>query len=250
MTPEQKELVQSSFEKVKPIADIAATLFYGRLFELDPKLENLFTGDLSEQGHKLMQMIGLAVKGLDRADELESLLRELGARHVGYGVEERDYETVGTALLWTLERGLGDAFTSDVRNAWMSVYEFLAREMKTGAKESLLVTAAPTEQQPSICPGGDRSGWRSYFPAANRASKKAETEMQADDNFEAITGRFATTLLALVFALLTFAATAQANTYTVSTEADNGDDANPTAGSRRKAIVDANNHLASVAFHK
>lgn len=195
MTPEQKELVQTSFEQVKPIAATAATLFYDRLFELDPRLEHLFTGDRNEQGRKLMHMIGLAVKGLNRADELESLLRNLGARHAGYGVEEHDYEAVGMALIWTLEQGLGDAFTSEVRNAWVAVYEFFAREMKAGARDAVLVTTVPTGQQATACRGADRSGWRGYFPAAaNQALKKREAEMPTEDNFETsfeCRGRFA-----------------------------------------------------------
>src|SRR5438046_2324419 len=120
MTPEQKNSVQTSFEKVKPIADIAAALFYGFLFKLDPHLERLFKGDLENQGRMLMQMIGLAVRGLDHLDEIVPLLHELGARHAGYGVEERDYETVRAALLSTLKRGLGDEFTPAVKEAWIA----------------------------------------------------------------------------------------------------------------------------------
>ena len=54
MTPEQKTLVQNSFEQVLPIADVAAELFYGRLFELDPSLRHLFRGDMKAQGRALM----------------------------------------------------------------------------------------------------------------------------------------------------------------------------------------------------
>src|SRR5712672_3072269 len=132
MTPEQKQLVQSSFGKVAPIAETAATLFYGRLFTIDPDLEQLFKGDLEEQGRKLMRMLGMAVKGLDRLDQLIPMLHDLGARHAGYGVTERDYDTVRQALLWTLEQGRGDAFTPEVRKAWTVVYEMLADAMKTG----------------------------------------------------------------------------------------------------------------------
>src|SRR3954468_4998726 len=118
MTPEQKNLVQTSFEKIKPIAKTAAALFYGRLFDLDPSLERLFKGDLDGQGQKLMHMIGLAVKGLNRPTELLPVLHELGERHAAYGVAEHDYDAVGAALLWTLERGLGEAFNPKVREAW------------------------------------------------------------------------------------------------------------------------------------
>lgn len=122
MTAEQKRLVQASFAKVQPIADAAAAMFYARLFELDPSVRPLFKTDLTEQGQKLMRMIGMAVNGLERLDELVPAVRQLGIRHVGYGVTDAHYDTVAAALLWTLERGLGLDFTPDVERAWVEVY--------------------------------------------------------------------------------------------------------------------------------
>jgi hemoglobin-like flavoprotein len=133
MTPAEKVLVQQTFAKVVPIADQAAALFYGRLFEMDPSLRPLFKTDLVEQGKKLMQMIGFAVKGLDTLDQLVPAVQNLGRRHAGYGVTDVHYETVGGALLWTLEKGLGPAFTPDVKAAWVTVYTLLATTMKAGA---------------------------------------------------------------------------------------------------------------------
>ena len=132
MTNEQIKLVQDSFRQVAPIAETAAQLFYARLFELDPDLELLFKGNLSEQGRKLMQMLGLAVNSLDRMEQLLPVARSLGARHVTYGVRDRDYSTVGEALLWTLRKGLGPAFTPDVEAAWSNVYATLASAMQSG----------------------------------------------------------------------------------------------------------------------
>ena len=129
----QKELVQTSFAQVRPIADAAAALFYGRLFELDPTLRPLFKGDMKEQGRKLMDMITLAVKGLDRPEALLPALAALGRRHAVYGVNEHDYETVGEALLWTLEQGLGPSFTPEVREAWEALYGFVAGAMRGAA---------------------------------------------------------------------------------------------------------------------
>jgi hemoglobin-like flavoprotein len=129
MTPVQKRLVQNSFEQVAPISELAASLFYGRLFELDPRLRHLFKGDLQEQGRKLMQMLGVVVKGLDRLDELVGAAQALGQRHVAYGVKDQDYETVGAALLWTLAQGLGAAFTPEVKEAWMAAYKLLTASM-------------------------------------------------------------------------------------------------------------------------
>ena len=129
----QKALVQTSFAQVRPIADAAAALFYRRLFELDPTLRPLFKGDMEEQGRKLMEMIELAVKGLDRHEALLPALAALGRRHAGYGVNESDYETVGEALLWTLEQGLGPSFTPDISEAWAALYRFVADTMREGA---------------------------------------------------------------------------------------------------------------------
>jgi hemoglobin-like flavoprotein len=134
MTPKEKSLVQQTFGLVVPIADKAATLFYGRLFELDPTLKALFKGDMRAQGKKLMQMIGLAVSELDALDELVPMVEALGRRHAGYGVKDADYDTVASALLWTLEQGLGAAFTPEVRSAWTTVYLLLASTMKSAAK--------------------------------------------------------------------------------------------------------------------
>jgi hemoglobin-like flavoprotein len=133
MTPEQKVLVQTTFAKVAPIADTAASLFYGKLFELDPSLRPLFSGDMTEQGRKLMRMIGMAVAGLDRPNDLLPIVCQLGVRHVGYGVKDAHYDTVATALVWTLEQGLGADFTADVRDAWVTVYTLLAGTMKEAA---------------------------------------------------------------------------------------------------------------------
>ena len=130
MNGEQINLVQESFGKVVLIADTAAALFYGRLFDIDPALEPLFKGDMVEQGRKLMQMIGVAVKSLDRLEQVLPAVRALGARHAGYGVREKDYDTVGSALIWTLKKGLGDGFTPETEAAWAEVYTTLAGVMK------------------------------------------------------------------------------------------------------------------------
>ena len=146
MTNDQIKLVQESFRQVAPIAEAAAQLFYARLFELDPDLELLFKGNLSEQGRKLMQMLGLAVNSLDRMEQLLPVLRSLGTRHVIYGVRDKDYDTVGKALLWTLRKGLGEGFTRDVEAAWSHAYATMASAMRsgTGAPAGAVVTLAET----------------------------------------------------------------------------------------------------------
>ena len=136
MTPEQAELVKSSWAKVVPIEAAAAELFYGKLFELDPSLKPLFKGNMVEQGKKLMKMINTAVNGLDRLDAIVPAVQQLGVRHIAYGVKDEHYDTVGAALLWTLEAGLGDAFTDETKAAWATVYGVLADTMKAAAAEA------------------------------------------------------------------------------------------------------------------
>lgn len=137
MTFEESNLIKSSFRLVVPIADQAAALFYARLFELDPSLRALFHGDMAEQGKKLMQTLGFAVSSIDRIETIVPGVRQLGLRHAAYNVKEQHYETVGAALLWTLEKGLGANFTPDTRAAWAKVYWLLAETMKAGARDGL-----------------------------------------------------------------------------------------------------------------
>lgn len=137
LTNEEIQAVQSSWEKCVPIADKAAELFYGKLFELDPDLKPLFKGDMQEQGKKLMTMITVAVNGLNDLEKIVSAVKALGVRHVGYGVKDSHYDTVGSALIWTLGKGLGEEFTDALKAAWIKVYTLLATTMKGAAADSL-----------------------------------------------------------------------------------------------------------------
>lgn len=134
MTPMQKTLVQQSFKQVVPIAETAATIFYERLFATTPDVRPLFKSDLTEQKKKLVQMLAYCVGKLDAPDELLPAVRALGQRHVGYGVASEHYDSVGAALLWTLQTGLGAAFTPEVKDAWTAVYGVLAATMQEGAR--------------------------------------------------------------------------------------------------------------------
>lgn len=129
------DLVQSSFAKVQPIADTAAELFYQRLFELSPSLRPLFKGSMEDQQRKLMSTLAIAVEGLRQPAAIIKAVQELGKRHAGYGVKAEYYEVVGEALLWTLEQGLGEAFTPQVRRAWEEAYKFLSEIMKDAAAQ-------------------------------------------------------------------------------------------------------------------
>lgn len=129
MTPEQKDLVQASFAKVVPIADQAAILFYDELFNQDPSLRSLFPDDMTEQRRKLMATLATAVSHLRNWDAIASAVQALDQRHVAYGVKSSNYDTVGAALIATLEKGLGDAFTTEVRKAWIACYVAISAEM-------------------------------------------------------------------------------------------------------------------------
>ena len=134
MNRQQIDLVRTSFALVQPIAAQAAAIFYDKLFAADPSLRALFRGDMAHQGERLMTMIGSAVGLLDRPDTLLPVLRQLGARHGGYGVVDAHYASVGTALLQTLEQGLGAALTPEVRDAWVETYGLISRTMIEAAR--------------------------------------------------------------------------------------------------------------------
>jgi nitric oxide dioxygenase len=126
MTPENIALVKESHSLVVPIAEQAADLFYQRLFTIAPETKALFAGDMKDQGRKLMATIAVVVGSLDCLDKILPSVRDLAVRHVGYGVEDRHYAKVGEALIWTLEAGLGDAFTPQRKAAWVETYTLLA----------------------------------------------------------------------------------------------------------------------------
>ncbi|ETW95284.1 MAG: hypothetical protein ETSY1_31250 [Candidatus Entotheonella factor] len=132
----QAWLVQSSWKHVRPIADQAATLFYDKLFELDPSIKPLFAHtEMKEQQKKLMQTMTVVVNGLNRLDKMVPAVQALGKRHIDYGVQADHYSTVGAALLWTLQQGLGEAFTPEVEEAWSVTYTVLAGTMQGAAAE-------------------------------------------------------------------------------------------------------------------
>lgn len=133
-TPKQKELVQTTFKQLEPIAEHAAQFFYNKLFELDPSLKTLFNSNIKDQGRKLVSMLNTAVKGLDNHTYLIQVLHSLGRKHMHYRVQEEHYDTVATALLHTLETGLGESWTEEVEDAWLAIYTLLATTMKDATK--------------------------------------------------------------------------------------------------------------------
>jgi hemoglobin-like flavoprotein len=135
MDQNQQALVRASFAKVAPIADQAGAMLYENMFAIEPDLRRLFKIDIATQGVKIMAVLKIAIANLDRLDAVLPTVRELGRKHVGYGVTEKDYDTGGIALLKTLEAALGDDFTPAVRGAWAACYEAIVGEMKAAAAE-------------------------------------------------------------------------------------------------------------------
>lgn len=161
MTPEQKQLVKKSWAKVLPIKETAAELFYGRLFEVYPEVKPYFkTGDMTEQGRKLMAMLNTAVSGLDNLEALIEPLKKSGKAHKGYGVKAEDYDKVADAFLWTLGQGLGDAFTEEVKDAWVVTYTTVATVMIEGAEY---------EAEP-VKPAARPKWWQTVFGAKATAT--------------------------------------------------------------------------------
>jgi nitric oxide dioxygenase len=126
MTPDQVKLVQQSFAKVAPISETAAVLFYDRLFEIAPQVKAMFPADLTEQRKKLMATLAVVVNGLGNLESILPAASALARRHVSYGARAEHYPVVGAALLWTLEKGLGDAWTPETAAAWTAAYGALS----------------------------------------------------------------------------------------------------------------------------
>ena len=131
MDPAEQELVRASFARVAVMPEVAAALFYERLFSINPSFRPLFTNDMRIQGVKLMAMLAIIVDNLHQPGETLSSIQDLAKRHVEYGVKLADYDTLKDALLWTLEQVLAEDLTPEVRNAWAVCYQELADEMKS-----------------------------------------------------------------------------------------------------------------------
>jgi hemoglobin-like flavoprotein len=130
MTSEDIALVQESWRKIEPAKEIAAELFYMKLFELDPALREVFGDDLKERHKRFTQILAATVRGLDRVDVLLPAVRELGIRHPLFGAIDEHHASVASALLWTLEKGLRKDFTPDVKSAWIKTYGVLSQTMR------------------------------------------------------------------------------------------------------------------------
>ena len=131
MTPEQKLLIKKSFEQLVPQSNTVACLFYDRLFQLNPMLQALFKSAIVQQGHKFIDVLSIIVNSIDRFDSLLPMLQQLGQRHLNYGVKAEYYDLAAEAFMWSLERGLGKAFTPQTALAWQAAFSKIVQAMKT-----------------------------------------------------------------------------------------------------------------------
>ena len=133
MTPRQKQIIRETFPLIREVAIPVSLLFYGRLFDMDPSLRRLFKIDLKEQSKKLVAMLDALVEGIDDWEKIVPVLRELGQRHMGYGVKEQHYDTVCSALVWAFGQALQPGFDEEVRTAWTAVIQAVNEQMRIGA---------------------------------------------------------------------------------------------------------------------
>ena len=133
MTPEQVQIIKLTFTQAMTAKDQVGRLFYDRLFAIAPDTKPLFKGDIDAQSRKLMDTLALAIGSLRDKPALVATLEALARRHIAYGVRDEHYDKVGEALLWTLEHGLGAAFTPHAREAWTALYATVAQVMRNAA---------------------------------------------------------------------------------------------------------------------
>lgn len=160
MDENQIDLIQESFRKVVPIKETAADIFYTRLFEIAPEVKPLFKGDISEQGMKLMTTLGVVVNGLKDLDAIVPVAQQLAVKHVDYGVQPEHYAPVGEALIFTLEKGLGDNFTPELKEAWLAAYTTLSGVMIDAAYPKPAETVAPEVAAAETAPAAKKPWWK------------------------------------------------------------------------------------------
>jgi hemoglobin-like flavoprotein len=134
MTPQQKEIVRSTFEIVKTKKEFFSELLYKKLFDLEPKSQALFRGDMVEQRRKLMRMLQISVENLDKPEELMPMLFNLGQIHHSFGIEAHQFTSFGDAMQFALKTVLGKDYTPDVEQGWKAIYQYLASTMHNHPK--------------------------------------------------------------------------------------------------------------------
>ena len=130
MTAAQIKLVKKTWRDLRGINPATvADLFYSKLFADKPALRKMFPANMEQQYRKLIDMLNSIVMRLDKPGELTEDIAAMARRHVDYGVKPAHYKLAGSALLWTLQKALGDDWNGEVENAWAACYKMLADTM-------------------------------------------------------------------------------------------------------------------------
>jgi hemoglobin-like flavoprotein len=136
MTPEQVKLIKTSFDAMWPLSGDIAELCYSRFFELAPEAKSLFKNDMALQRAKLMDMIAALVGSLDQHGLFQSIITNSGRHHARFGVRSSQYDALGEALMWSLERKLGTSLTPELSASWRALYATVQAEMQRAAAQA------------------------------------------------------------------------------------------------------------------
>jgi hemoglobin-like flavoprotein len=150
MTPEQLELVQSSYAALGEDAPAMATDFYARLFAADPSAVALFTRGTDGMAEKFSDELDAIVQAISSFETFASRVGDLAVRHVGYGVQAHHYHAVGEALIGALAAHLASAWDPALEAAWRRAYNLVAEVMMAAAAD---VSAHATAGRRSGPPG-------------------------------------------------------------------------------------------------
>lgn len=140
LTPDQIDAIRNSFSAVRPHADAMADEFYDELFRLDPNTRLMFRSDLADQKKKLMATLSVVVNSIDRLHDIIGIVKSLGMRHAGYGVEPSHFASVGLALIHAIDNTLTEHTLERIdeqgREAWFEAFQVLASVMQEGMAEA------------------------------------------------------------------------------------------------------------------
>ncbi|HEX2322053.1 MAG TPA: globin domain-containing protein [Streptosporangiaceae bacterium] len=140
MTPEQIELVRSSYASIDNPSAMASD-FYRRLFAIDPSARSLFSQDPAVMAEKFAAELSAIVQAIITFDAFAARLSHLAVRHHAAGVRSRHYRSVGEALMQALTERLGSGWTPATEGAWRRAYNLVAEIMIAASAD--LETASP-----------------------------------------------------------------------------------------------------------
>lgn len=137
MTSREIALIQNSFRQLVHVSDQAGSIFFARLFELDPTFRLLFQGDLRVQSQQMVQTVRYFVTSLDQLPQTLTAMRQAGLNHAEE-IPDAHFQHFCDAMLWTLSRNLGRGFTQEVRDAWAKAFWMLSEAMRVGNRDAMV----------------------------------------------------------------------------------------------------------------